>query len=531
MSVILDFYGAAGSVTGSCYRVSHPKGRFLVDCGMFQGSKTLNALNYRPLPFDAREPDFLLLTHAHIDHSGMIPRLVKAGFRGPVFATRSTADLLTFMLPDSGNIQESEVERINRRNIQRGEPEVTAIYTRADAEETLKQVREVPYETWLEAGPGVRARYWNAGHILGSASIEIEAQTGDPTHPRLRLLFSGDLGPAHKAFHPDPEAPEGFDYVIAESTYGGRDRPELTPEQRRKVLREEVLAAMKRGGNLLIPSFAIERSQELMLDFAQLFRTKQLPQLTVYIDSPLAVRATQVFAAHAKDLEDMEGGSPFAMPNFHFVETVEQSKAINRITGGAIIMSASGMCEAGHIRHHLKNNLYRPEATVLFVGYQAPGTLGQLLLAGARSVRIHGEEVNVRATMRRLEAYSGHADGPELVAWMRDRLPVRLGMFLTHGEEETRTAFKQALVAAGCDGSKICLPQLDDSFDLMAAVIQTPRERRLAPEVVGRHDWHNIYAALVLDLRRHLDGMPNDRAREALLAQIQKTLGPSATHP
>jgi metallo-beta-lactamase family protein len=529
MSVTLDFYGAAGSVTGSCYRISHPKGSFLVDCGMFQGSKTLNALNYRPLPFDAREPEFFLLTHAHIDHSGMIPKLVKAGFRGPVFATRSTADLLTFMLPDSGNIQESEVERINRRNVQRGEPEVTPIYTRADAEATLKRVREVPYEKWLDCGPGVRARYWNAGHILGSASIEIEVQTGNPTHPRLRLLFSGDLGPAHKAFHPDPDAPEGFDYVVTESTYGGRDRPELTPAQRRAVLRTEVLAAMKRGGNLLIPSFAIERSQELMLDFADLFRTGELPRMTVYIDSPLAVRATQVFAEHAKDLEDMEHGSPFELPNFHFVETVEQSKAINRITSGAIILSASGMCEAGRIRHHLKNNLWRAEATVLFVGYQAPGTLGQLLLSGAKSVRIHGEEVTVRATMRRLEAYSGHADGPELVAWIRDRLPVSHGIFLTHGEDESRTAFKQALVAAGCDGAKIFTPQLDDRVDLMAGVVRAPKERRLPPEVVGKLDWHNDYAALILALRHRLDTLPNDKAREALLARMRTSLAAQQT--
>jgi metallo-beta-lactamase family protein len=527
MSVTLDFFGAAGSVTGSCYRISHPKGSFLVDCGMFQGSKTLNALNYRPLPFDAREPDFLLLTHAHIDHSGMIPKLVKAGFRGPVLATGSTADLLTFMLPDSGNIQESEVERINRRNAQRGEPAVTPIYTRADAEATLKRVREVPYEKWIEAGPGVRARYWNAGHILGSASIEVEVQTGSPQHPRLRLLFSGDLGPTHKAFHPQPDAPEGFDYVITESTYGGRDRPELTAEQRRAVLREEVLAAVKRGGNLLIPSFAIERSQELLLDFADLFRTKELPRMTVYIDSPLAVRATKVFVEHARELEDMEHGSPFELPNFHFVETVEQSKAINRITSGAIILSASGMCEAGRIRHHLKNNLWRAEATVLFVGYQAPGTLGQLLQSGAKSVRIHGEEVTVRAAMRRLEAYSGHADGPELVAWIRERLPVSHGIFLTHGEDETRAAFKQALVAAGYDSGKIFIPQLDDSFDLMAGVIHAPRERRLPPEAVGRLDWHNDYAALTLDLRRRLETLPSDKAREALLGQMRTMLAAS----
>jgi metallo-beta-lactamase family protein len=524
MSVTLDFFGAAGSVTGSCYRISHPRGSFLVDCGMFQGSKTLNALNYRPLPFDPREPEFVLLTHAHIDHSGMIPRLVKAGFRGPVLATHSTADLLTFMLPDSGNIQESEVERINRRNVQRGEPEVTPIYTRTDAEATLKSVREVPYEKWVECGPGVRARYWNAGHILGSASIEIEVQSGNPAHPRLQLLFSGDLGPTHKAFHPEPDAPEGFDYVIAESTYGGRDRPELTAERRRSALRDEVLAAVQRGGNLLIPAFAIERSQELMLDFADLFRTAALPRMTVYVDSPLAVRATRVFVDHAKDLEDMEHGSPFELPNFHFVETVEQSKGINRITSGAIILSASGMCEAGRIRHHLKNNLYRPEATVLFVGYQAPGTLGQLLLSGAKTVRIHGEEVKVRAAMRRLEAYSGHADGPELVAWIRERLPVSRGIFLTHGEQETRAAFKAALVAAGCDGSSIFIPQLDDRFDLMAGTIQAPPERRLPPDAVDTPDWHNRYAALSLDLRRRLEALPDDTAREALLAQIRRAL-------
>src|SRR5262249_1349060 len=217
---------------------------------------------------------------------------------------------------------------------------------RADAEAPLRGVREVRWEKWSEPGRGVGVRFWSAGSVLGRAWTVAEVQAGVPFTPRLRLLFSGDLGPAHKAFHPDPDAPEAFDYVIVESTYGGRNRAELTPEQRRNVLRDEVLAAMKRGGNLLIPSFAIDRSQELMLDFAHLFRTKALPQLAVYIDSPLAVRVTKVFADHAKDLEDMEDGSPFTLPNFHFVETVEQSKAINRIAGGAIIMSASGMCEA-----------------------------------------------------------------------------------------------------------------------------------------------------------------------------------------
>ncbi len=216
MTVNMDFHGAAGSVTGSCYRVTYPKGSFLVDCGMFQGSKTLNALNHRPLPFDPRELTFVLLTHAHIDHSGMLPRLTKAGFRGPIYATPSTSDLLTFMLPDSGSIQESEVERLNRRNQQSGQEKLQPIYTLEDAKACLEQMRDVVYEQWLKVSPGVRVRFWNAGHILGSASLEIEVETGEQQHPTLRLLFSGDLGPSHKAFHPDPEAPEGFDYVVTE---------------------------------------------------------------------------------------------------------------------------------------------------------------------------------------------------------------------------------------------------------------------------------------------------------------------------
>ncbi len=524
MTITMDVHGAAGSVTGSCYRVVHPKGSFLVDCGMFQGSKTLNALNHRPLPFDPRELTFVLLTHAHIDHSGMLPRLTKAGFRGSIYATPSTGDLLTFMLPDSGSIQESEVERLNRRNQQRGQEKLKPIYTLEDAKACLEHIRDVVYEQWLKVSAGVRVRFWNAGHILGSASLEIEIETGDRQHPTLRLLFSGDLGPSHKAFHPDPEAPEGFDYVVTESTYGGRDRPDATPAQRRARLRDEVKAALDRGGNLLSPSFAIERSQELMLDLAHLFKHRELPASHLYIDSPLAVRATKVFIEHAKDLEDMDDGSPFEMPNFHFVESVDQSKAVNMIKAGAIILSASGMCEAGRIRHHLKHNLWRPESTVLFVGYQAPGTLGQLLVSGAKTVRIHNEEVMVRATIRRLEGYSGHADGPELVSWIKERLPVKSGIFLTHGEPDSRQAFKTALVAAGCDGGKIFLPELDDRVDLTAGRMVEATAHRLPAEQVATEDWHNKHAAFVLDLRQYLVSLKSNADRESLLRELQDRL-------
>jgi metallo-beta-lactamase family protein len=526
MTPRLSFFGAAGTVTGSCFHVEHSGGRFLVDCGMFQGSKTLRELNYGPFPFDPTAVDFVLLTHAHIDHSGLVPKLVKAGFRGPVFTTSGTRDLLTFMLPDSGYIQETDVERLNRRNRQRGRDTVTPIYTRADAEASLQRLRAVEYEDWIVCGPKVRARYWNAGHILGSASIEIEIEVRKERRP-LRLLFSGDLGPDHKLFHPVPTGPAELDYVILEGTYGDRDRPAVSPAGRREMLRQEVLTALERGGNLLVPAFAIERTQELLLDLAHLFASGAIPAAHVFIDSPLAIRATEVFAAHAHSLEDVTAvPAPFKMPNFHFLETVEQSMAAGRIESGAIILAASGMCEAGRIRHHLKQHLWRSNTTVLFVGYQAPGTLGQVLIGGAKSVRIHGEEVTVRAAIRSLDVYSGHADRAELLAWMRERLPIRSGVFLVHGEGDSLRSLRSALLAERLPPDRVLIPQLDETFLLVAG--GPPREaegpRRLPQRVVDRPDWHNAYAALVLDLQHALQERRSDRDRELLIARLRQVL-------
>jgi metallo-beta-lactamase family protein len=528
VTISLNFCGAAGTVTGSCYLIHHPGGRFLVDCGLFQGSKTLRALNYGAFPFVPAKIDFVLLTHAHIDHSGLVPKLVKAGFAGRVVTTAGSRDLLTFMLPDSGHIQETEVERLNRRNLQRGRPEVAPIYTQADAEASLAQLAAVAYERWIDCGAGVRARFWNAGHILGAASIEVEIATGDTRRRFLRLLFSGDLGPGHKIFHPDPEAPENFDYLIVESTYGDRDRPTVTPTARRHLLREEVAAAMKRGGNLLIPAFAVERTQELLFDLGRLFANGELPRIKVFLDSPLAIRATQVFAAHAGDLEDVDAAeSPFQQPNFQFVESVEQSMAIGRIHGGAIIIAASGMCDAGRIRHHLKQNLWRPDSTVLLVGYQAPGTLGSLIEQGVKAVRIHGEEVSVKATIRRLDAYSGHADRTELIDWVKERLPAKRAIFLTHGEESALASLKVGLVAIGCAAERVLIPRLDDRIQLTdgdEAPRPKPAEHRLPPEAVGRPDWHNDYAALALDLQHRLNELADDAARQRLLRQVRALL-------
>jgi metallo-beta-lactamase family protein len=526
--MLLSFCGAAGTVTGSCYWMRTERCQFLVDCGMFQGSKTLKELNYGTFPFDPAEIDFVLLTHAHIDHSGLIPKLVKLGFKGTIFATEGTFDLLTYMLPDSAYIQETEVARLNRRNAQRGRPTVEPMYDGKDVENALKAFSNVAYETWRDIGEGVRARFWNAGHILGAASIEVEITNGQ-TAPRItRLLFSGDIGPQHKLFHPDPEAPENFDYICCESTYGGRPRIDATPEKRREILATEVKTALQRGGNLLIPAFAVERTQELLLDLSILFDNGTLPKVPVFLDSPLAIKATKVFVKNARYLEDTDNVPDlFRRPNLRFTESVEESKMIERFSGGAIIIAGSGMCDAGRMRHHLKNNLWRPDATVLLVGYQAPGTLGALLSRGVQMVKIQGEELRVKATIRQIEVYSGHADGRQLLDWVKARLPVKGAIFLTHGEEEALDALRSDIEAAGVPGDRIIMPRLDDVVDLSAGKSRVefrPVPHRLPGDSLRGVDWHNDLAEFTLDLRERLEAAADDKARGVILRQVIRAL-------
>lgn len=521
MGVSLSFCGAAGTVTGSCFWIRTDSCQFLVDCGLFQGSKTIRQLNYGAFPFDARALDFVLLTHAHIDHSGLLPKLVKKGFRGRVIATTPTADLLAFMLPDSGHIQEMDVRRLNQRNARRGVPPVEPIYTRADAERCLEQMAPAEFETWIEAGDGVRARFWNAGHILGSSSIEIEIATGRRDNRLLRLLFSGDIGPEHKLFHDSPDGPSNLDYVVCESTYGGRTRPHVTEAERREILAAEVGDALKRGGNLLIPAFAVERTQELLLDLSIAIDEGRLPSMPIFIDSPLAIRATEVFAKHTE-----HGADPFNRPNLHVAESRQESQAIANVRGGAIILSASGMCDAGRIRHHLTDHLWRPDSTVLFVGYQASGTLGSLLVGGAEKVRIHGEEIRVKAAIRKIDTYSGHADGEELLTWLGRRLPVKRSVFLVHGETDGLNSMRDGLLEAGVEGSRVIVPQLDDTMDLLGdgTIEKRGLPKRLPPEAVGGLDWHNDFAQFSLDLRHMLQQAGDDKARRVVLDHLRQAL-------
>lgn len=528
MTITMRFCGATRTVTGSCFFVRAPKCNFLVDCGLFQGHKTLKELNYRPFPFSPTLIDFVLQTHAHIDHAGLLPKLWKAGFKGPVFMTRGTKDLLSFMLPDSGHIQEMDVENLNRRNARRGKAEVAPIYTQKDAEACQENFRTLEYSTWTEVGEGVRARYWNAGHILGSASIEIEIATGRDDQRLLRLLFSGDIGPEHKLFQPNPNAPAGFDYVICESTYGNRERTRATAEERRMLLARIVNEALAGHRILLLPLFAVERTQEIIADLTRLQQSGAIPPVPIFLDSPLAIRITKVFQSHVEELEGIDTHqSLLTNPNVRFTETVDESKAIDRVSAGAIIMAASGMCDAGRIRHHLKRWLWSDKSTVLLTGYQAQGTLGRLLTEGVEEVTIQGDAVKVRAKIVQTDLYSGHADGAELVDWIGRRQPINRALFLVHGEDEEINALREKIVNGGMQEARVIAPVLDDEMELLAnglGVRPKPIPRRLSPDVINRADWHNELAQFTLDLREQFERAADDRSRRILIRRLRGAL-------
>ena len=530
MSITVAFHGACGVVTGSCFEVRTPRASVLIDCGMFQGTKTVKSLNYGAFPFDIKKISAVILTHAHVDHCGLLPKLTRMGYGGPIVTTPETADLLTYVLPDSGYIQEVEVDHLNRRNRQRGRDAVDPIYTRDDAERCLQNVIPRGYAAWHDVAPGFRFRFWDAGHILGSASVELEVtDKGQGGRPQ-RLLFSGDIGPGGKAFQIEPQGPQGVDYLFAESTYGDRLRIRHSPAQRRAVLRNELRASLKAGGMILMPAFAIERTQELLVDIDTLIDTGELPSLPVFVDSPLATKATAVFAKHLDGKLGIEmvrdGTHPFERANLRFVATVDESKRLNRLRGGAIVMAGSGMCDAGRIRHHLKNNLSRPDTTVLLAGYQAPGSLGRILVAGAKMVRIQGEEIAVNARIRVLDDYSGHADQAGLKRWIAARLPVAHNIFLVHGEDAARKCLAEELKPLGLARGTIRLPVLGETIRLTATGAKTERvAARVDVAAGGEADWHNAYADAVLRLRQKLDGLKNDRSRTALLREVHALLG------
>ena len=455
------FLGAAREVTGSCYLVETTDTRFLVDCGMVQGGREAPARNRKPFAFDPRSIDFVLLTHAHIDHSGLLPKLTRAGFQGPIHTTAATADLLQVMLPDSAHIQESDAERAKRyaRSAHGRGAASTPLYTMQDARDCLRQVRPVGYDQELTPHPVVRCRFRDAGHILGSAIIEVWVTESGQS---AKLVFSGDLGQPGRPILRDPTPIDEADVLVMESTYGDRAHKDMASSEGELI---EIVDRTLRvqGGNVIVPAFAVGRTQEILYHLHRLTREGRLRNLKVFVDSPMATEATRItrqhlelFDAAAKDLAGWHALGK-DLPHLHFTASADESKALNQIRSGAIIISASGMCNAGRIRHHLRHNLPRRECGVLITGFQAQGTLGRRLVNGAKRVRIFGEDIPVRAAIHTVGGLSAHADQPALLGWSANFLEPPARTFVVHGEESAALAFAARLRAER--GWKVEVPE------------------------------------------------------------------------
>lgn len=470
----ITFMGAAETVTGSCYLVETEQTSFLVDCGMHQGQAIETRLNRVPFPFDINQIDFMLLTHAHIDHSGRIPKLFVDGFNKDIYATKATAELCGIMLPDSGHIQEMEQEWQSRKNTRADKPAQEPLYTMQDGIDACRLFKKVLYDTEFRPAPDVRVIMRDAGHILGSAILEIWIKENNGKgEEETKIVFSGDLGNKGVPIMRDPTVIDGTDYLVIESTYGDRIHENSVNKVDRFVnIINETIA---QGGNVIIPSFAIGRTQEIIYELnreEEKYRDQrsQFMQTPVYVDSPLAVNATRIFREN-EDCFDEEarqyianGDNPLDFPNLHFTASVEESKALNMSQESKIIISASGMCDAGRIKHHLKHNLWRKDSAVIFVGYQAIGTLGRRLVEGADKVRIFDEEIAVKARIETIEGFSGHADRDGLLEWIgaMKKKPARI--MLVHGEPEVIVRFSR--VIAEKFGIETHIPKLDETVVL-----------------------------------------------------------------
>lgn len=458
----ITFYGAAQQVTGSCFLVQAPGCRFLLDCGMVQGGREGRERNYRPFPFNPRQIDFVLLTHAHIDHSGLLPRLVAQGFAGPIYTTPATADLLQVLLSDSAHIQAMEFERARQRAGRGRRPALPEpLYGQHDVQRCLKQLRAQPYDQVFAVHPGVQVCLRDAGHILGSAIVEV--WLADTQGRTRKLVASGDLGQPGRPILRDPVLIEEADVLLIESTYGNRLHKDMP------ATLDELVAVVSRTvgrGNVVIPAFAVGRTQEILYHFLQLAAQGRLGALDIFVDSPMAVAATEITTRHFA-LFDEEARRLFAQarqsaqrPHIHFVSDVQDSMRLNRVGAGAVIISASGMCEAGRVLHHLRNNLGRRECAVVITGFQAEGTLGRRLVDGVRRVRLLGEDIEVKASVHTLGGFSAHADRKALLDWARafKRAPART--FVVHGEAVASQALAQGLrEQPGWDGCEVVVPE------------------------------------------------------------------------
>lgn len=465
----IQFCGASNTVTGSCHLITTDKHKILLDCGQFQGGKAQDALNYEPFPFDPSELDFMILSHPHIDHCGRIPLLVKRGFKGNIYCTDACADLLEVMLKDSGYIHEKEAEWANKKNERNGRPLVEPLYTFNDAMDALKFVKPVLYDQLVEINEDIKICFNDAGHILGSAVTELwiaeelcekneegEAINCSGERNVSKIVFSGDLGVMNRPILRNPTIIKKADYVIMETTYGNRMHPENAMDV--KKLMDIIRETAARGGTTVIPAFAVGRTQELIYELNRVIDNdseyrKDFENLHVYIDSPMATTATEVFRRNAQVFDDetkefiLRGDNPLDFKNLKFTRSSQESMMLNANKEPKVIISASGMCEAGRIRHHLKHNLWDERNSIVFVGYQAEGSLGRMIVEGAQEVTLFGEKINVKAQIHNLQGFSGHADKEGLMTWLRGFIQEPKQVFLIHGEMDAKEDFAASIRA------------------------------------------------------------------------------------
>lgn len=463
----LTFYGATRTVTGSKYLLQANGKNILIECGMYQGRDADWKQRNSHLPFDSSKVDALLLSHAHIDHSGVIPVLGRSGFRGKIFCTDATADLCGVMLMDSAHIQEQDAAFITKKNAKKGLPPTEPLYTQADTQAVLGQFQPVgSYNQPTVITTGVTATWLDAGHMLGSAMIVIDIEEGGR---KIRLAFSGDLGRGHNDILREPDHPCDADYLMIESTYGNREHEPLADVNDRMCA--IIDRAIERNGKIIIPAFAVGRAQQLLYTLFQITKTNCIPALPIFVDSPLSLQATEVFKRHPecfnKSFYDvvMSPNNPFSMKNITYIQSVDESKAINDFKKPCIIISASGMAEAGRVRHHIKNNIEDDRNTILIVGWCAPHTLGAHLASGHKEINIFGEPYRVRAIVETIDAFSGHADKNELRAWAEQVTGPLRGIFVVHGEEEPALTFAETLRGL-YPKANVLVPQFAESVEL-----------------------------------------------------------------
>ncbi len=448
MDIRLTFMGAARGVTGSRYLIEVNNTTILVDCGLYQ-EREFQYRNWERFRCSPKKLQAVLLTHAHLDHSGLLPKLVREGFRGRVYCTPATADVTKIMLVDAGHLQEEDAaykKKRHQREGRKGPFSEEPLYTVADAEKTFPLFSPVEYNHTIDIGHGIEATFFDAGHVLGSSMIKLRiSQNGE----KRNIVFSGDIGRKNHPILHDPSVFQRLDYLVMESTYG--DRQHKGTKEISHELTKIVKNAFTAGGNIIVPSFALQRAQEILYYLDLLLIKKRIPSLDVYLDSPMAIKITEVYKRYAnlfdRDMKELMriDHSPFDFPGLKTVETVEESKALNAIKGTVMIIAGSGMCTGGRIKHHLINNISRPECTILFVGYQAEGTLGRQIIDGAKSVRIHGQQYPVRARITQIQGFSAHADRNELVKWLSNLSVNPRRIFITHGEVESAEQFSRYL--------------------------------------------------------------------------------------